>query len=539
MNKSPLDLHAAASEFADFDFEFMPDSIYSVFGQSIKLISPKGAWEDEIRFEHIGYTQRFIPWRGRISKSDYIEWVIRVWVVDRIETSTEVSPVRELMGVVRDLKSKSKDAEGAAQDMISYFSEILPRLVHENREVAITGVRSFCRWAIDYGLPGFDEQAGEDILWGGPTRFTKGSPLVALRDPSQGPYTAVEMRLLNQALRENDDVSVRQRALFLLARDWGIRPIQLALLRVEDLGEDEIGPFIMVPSVKGIKRSKLRRASSNMVRRHIADDTAEAVKLQISAAKQQCACVYARVEKIMEELGRSERPPLALFPCQERQEERVRVFCNDPAIFEYVLHTDSVCTSRELSSLTDILAIPMSRSDPRQSAKEYISVTVYRLRRTKGTSLVLAGHLADEIAEALDHVNKNSITHYFRYSRDFHRFINETAAGSPEIVSAALRWEGRLSNQNSSENKSAVKIGSLGLCTLGSPCPHHPAVTCYACHSFRPDPDADHEAALRSIQAHQLQLKTTSTGPLRNQMEAEVSGAMALIQTIIEWKGAQ
>lgn len=531
-NDAAADLRLRAMAFSDQELDEIPLATTSVYGQSVRIIDRNGKWPPYLRFEHIGSGEKRIPWGQKICNNPYLEWLFRLWVVDRIETTAEVRSVLELADIFAAVDTKSESAEAIALDLLDHFSDIMPQLVSGQKEASVTGVRSFYSWATEADIAGFDEQSEEMLRAISPSRFSWVSPIVALRDPNVGPYTAAEMSVLNQAVRENPRVSIRQRAMFLLARDWGLRPVQISLLRIEDLGGNELGPYVMVPSVKGVKRSKLRRAKSNMVCRHIADDTAAAVRLQVEAAPKQCAELMQKIQRLMEDGESKSLPPVPMFPARDRQDQRLKRYCDSPAIFSYAMHTDATTISTEFRRLTSVLAIPMSRMDARDAQPRRLMVGAYRLRRTKGTSLVLAGHLADEVAEALDHSNTESVGHYFKYSRDVHRFINDTAARSSEIVAAAQSWEGRLSGNGEAPSTGATAVGSLGLCVRESACPYHPTVSCYACRSFRPDIGANHSAALESIKQHKALLEQSATGALKDQLQIEVAGAMALIQML-------
>ncbi|WP_143566515.1 phage integrase family protein [Stenotrophomonas maltophilia] len=537
MNDRASELLRTIPGLIEEDLPSIPTFTHSVFGQRIALLDENEEWTEEIRFEHIGYTTRRLPWGERFNENGYLEWLFRLWMIERIETSVDVHPIMELIGIIAKVRAYELEAEHVASELLSHLSALVPALAEAGREAALLGIRSLLAWAFEAGLPGFDDQFAEFLSLTGRSRYSWVGPIVALRDPNQGPYTASEMRALNHAITNSMSLSARHRALCLVARDWGLRPIQLALLRTEDFGEDPVGPFVMVPSVKGSVRSKLRRATGNMVRRHIADDTANAILCQIDAATEGCAPLVRRIERLMLMYGRSDPPPTPLFPCGSRHDERLERYCADSAIYEYAFHSDSVSISREFRRLTDVLAIPCERHDPRNSATRNLQISAYRLRRTKGTTLVLAGHTADEVAEALDHISTDTVSHYFKYSQDLHRFINETAASSHEIANAVDGWEGKLVQLSMQQGSASVaRVGSLGLCTRGSPCPYHPTVTCYACQSFRPDINADHEASLKSIEAIKLQLNDSSTGPLKTQLEAEVNGALAIVGLVLKMR---
>ncbi|HDS1602841.1 MULTISPECIES: hypothetical protein [Stenotrophomonas] len=534
MNRTPKERREIASLFSGVDFDPLPDSVTTIYGESVELCNERGEWLDIIRFEHVGYARKMIAWRRPFHPNVYLDWIIRLWLIDRLETSTDIRPVKAVAAIVSTLAPQEQSAEAIHDSLSAEFERVIPSLINKKHEMALAGIRFFYRWAVDAGLPGFDEETADLLQWGYAKRFLVMNPLMALRDPVRGPYTSLEMSVLNEAIRNSKVISVRQRALFLLCRDWGLRPVQLALLRLEDIGDDDLGPFVMVPSVKGTRRSRLRRSPGNMLKRHIADDTANAIQKQAACAAEQCASFQKHLTQMR--LGGKKKMalPIPLFPCIDRGDERLARFFRSPAISEYALHEDSIHLSKEIVKLTNALSIPQSRFDPRQCAGELMLVSAYRLRRTMATSLVLAGHSQEEVAQALDHASASTVRYYFRYSRDFHEFINATAEGSAEIQSAVRSWEGRLSSDVTSGD--SLKIGSLGLCTLGKPCPYHPTVSCYSCHSFRPSAQADHEAALQSIAALQLKLRQSCTGPFNDQLSAEVAGAISLIGYIRQQK---
>ncbi|MBB6155149.1 hypothetical protein HDC30_002372 [Pseudomonas sp. JAI115] len=147
--------------------------------------------------------------------------------------------------------------------------------------------------------------------------------------------------------------------------------------------------------------------------------------------------------------------------------------------------------------------------------------------------MVLSGASPDEVAEALDHINLNSIKHYFRYNLELQEFINTTHMASPEINSAVQMWNGKFTDKTT-DRSALTSISSLGLCSLTEPCPFHPTVTCYACPKFRPGRHADHEAALADITKFQQMLGNTSTGAMAQQVEAAIHGAQAVIIAVKE-----
>lgn len=529
---SPEILCERVEALVDIDVEWFPVSVTTVFGQSIPLVDSDGEWVDEVVIEHIGFGISKFRWSCRFHQNDYIEWIIRSWIVDRIETRLDIRPNITVAMRIASLEVCNEDPREVEGALHAWLDALVTEGGLAGQEQLVSGARLLYRWGLEEGLPGFEELKLASLQWG--SAFRNHRQLVAMRDVESGPYTRAELGLLEAELARSSKVTSRQRALFLLCRDWGFRPIQLALLRVEDYGEDELGPFLMVPSVKGIRRSRLRRASSNMVKRYIADDSAQAVRTQLADAHIQARDAQERMDRLVGDRACLAQPPLALFPAQCRSEDRLMRFCNDPAIYEYVLHSDSCQISRELAKLTYILGVPNHRAlvgaEDTEGA-DPLYVTAYRLRRTKGTSLVLAGEPPEAVAEALDHEGVDSVKHYFRYSRDLHDFINATSAASPNIEEAVRLWSGRFEEDDQVEPGDTT-VRSLGRCKRKSPCPHHPAVTCYSCHSFRPRKDADHAGALEDIEELQRRVSQCSTGPVPLQLEVEMHSARSLIIAI-------
>jgi len=521
-------LAIVVEEMLDMEIDRFPPTISTVFGQQLPIVSADGSWCDDLRFEHIGYKESWIPWGRRLHESDYIEWIVRAWTIERVQTRLDVRPVTQILKRIDSLHVHSVEPLQAEEALFRWLQDIATTEAVAGRDSAVIGARLLYQWCLEEDLPGFSEFRFMDFESISMARRDT-DHLVSMRDTTNGPYTRVELGIVEAALRRSGLATVAQRALFLLGRDWGLRPIQMALLRPEDHGRDELGPYVMVPSVKGVRRSRRRRSKGNLVKRYIADDTSEAIEAQMVAANHQAAIVLDRCQRILGERRNDYKMVIPLFPCRERSEARLRRMLGSPALMDYSIHADSSYLSKLLRTLTWQLAIVNGRS----RRDELLEISAYRLRRTKGTSMVLSGATPEEVAEALDHQSISTIVHYFRYNRELHDFINQVHASSPDIATAARMWEGRFSDDTKTDSGDGV-IGGLGRCKRGSPCPYHPTVSCYACHRFRPSRNGDHLAALKSIEAFQLRMASESTGPIAQQLEAAIFGAKAVILAVEE-----
>lgn len=519
-----------AEYLLDNELEEFPGEITTVFGQVLKLIKKsQQAWSDRLDVEHIGYGNLKLKWGARFHNDDYIEWMVRRLIIEKLQSGVNLRPLVELAMLLPELVVNSDiGAESVERAIYDWASKIV---MHGTLD-AITGARHLYEWAWGEGLPGFTEIRWEDLKSSRPI-VGKNSPLVTMRDVVAGPFTREELDSIEARISEVSIVTARQRAQFRLCRDWGLRPVQLALMRVEDFSQDDGGPFVMICSVKG-KRARHRRNKANMVKRYIAPDTAVAIKEQIKAAAAECASILKLVEDFQRR-GNKEMivPPQPLFPARDRSSRRVENFCSNARIFDYVLHSDSGAISNDIVRLTSQLAVTNNRAKIFSGPGRILEISAYRLRRTKGTSLVLAGHSAEEVAEALDHATTGTVKHYFRYSIEFHSFINQVHQSSPEITAAEAAWSGRIVEEVVAA-RGTRRVAKLGLCMRTSICPLHPTVSCYGCGQFRPSSTADHAESLSNLLDLQKDLKDHSTGLMPSQLDAAVRGAKELILYLSE-----
>ncbi|MBH1392567.1 hypothetical protein I5U25_06555 [Stenotrophomonas maltophilia] len=521
------------------EVEDMDYRIVSPSGQSIEVVTPEGQWPTTLFIELIGSGTQKIPWACQIHSNPLLEWIVRSWLIDRLQAALHVRPIQVLLRRISDVQVSEIDAESVEEALSAWIDEMATAGAAENRdEVAMAGVLLY-QWALEVqAVPGFSDWTLyrlRALAWSGSRK--RYGQLTTLRDPIGGPYTRPELARIEAAISSSTAVSNRQRAEFYLCRDWGPRPVQLALMRASDFGEDSFGPYIDIPSVKG-QRARLRRADGNVVRRHISDQAAEAVRRQVVEAESQVSMLREKIQGSLKELGLERcSAPLPLFPRRDKARSGLMRFCEDSALYPYVLHATGGMICREIADIGRALALVQDEAIADLTGDSFLTILAYRLRRTKGTAMVLMGCSRQEVAEALDHATPWSVEHYFRYSGETHDLISATAATSQQIVQAANMWQGRFL-QDAAPDTGERPVGGLGRCTLKAPCPKHPRISCYACYRFRPDRNADHSAALKEIVAYDELMRQQSTGPVRNQLSLEVLGAMSLVQHLCREDGA-
>lgn len=533
----PRELEAAVENLYQVDVGEFPESITSVFGQSIPIID-NGKWANRLNFEHVGYKRLVIPWGENFSPHPLIEWAYRMWLIERVQYRIDVRPARLVGDELGGIKANLGSSISALEEAVEKWSCDRSTFARTRGKPQLQlGIRSFVSWCIEECLPGFSEHALVRILEI-PLQKHGAEHLVSILDTELGPLTFEELRSIEAALEVNSDL-IEQAAIYYLGRDWGLRPIQIALLRVEDVGHDELGPFIMVPSVKGVRRAPLRRDPSNMRKRSVAPDTYEALQRAIERAH----LVSAHLRDQFEDWqlcsrDESESLPTPLFPAP-RTKVRAQLIAGDQALIEYALHADAWYISRMARKLTSLLRIPRATDGVGASEEDYLQIGLLRLRRTKGTSMVLNGASPAEVADALDHATLGTIAHYFKFNLDLISHMDAIQSKSTDITQAALAWSGKFAVAPSKGQASKTRIGKLGLCGLGKPCPHHPTVSCYSCKLFEPYASADHEQAKKDILQFKALIDAQSTGPVINQLSAAVRGVDAVIQAAKEHKNVR
>lgn len=526
---NPINLVESITLGHALEIEEFQESLITVYGQMVDLLDGVGNWAPDLHFEHVGYISRKIRWGERFHDNDYVEWIIRGWTIDRLEQNLNVKAITAIHSNIADLSIGGATAEEIAEALFQWCEDKVMEGAVICDHAPAAAARSLYEWCLEEDLAGFSEHR---LLSLSQVRKARQSPgtFVTMQDTDFGPFTRTELSFIEEAMKSLIGITAAERAAYYLARDWGLRPIQMALLHLSDFGRDELGPYVSVPCAKGTKRSILRRAQNNFVKRYIADDTAEAIHHQVPVALEIARNMRKKIamhtsEKRVAELG------TPLFPAKGRSDSRLLRYCRDPKIFLYALHCDSHTISKMMRDLTWKLRIPKTTESSRENENYYLNITAYRFRRTKGTSMVLAGASPEEVAEALDHVSVDSIKYYFRYNLELHDFINRVHSESPDIVRAVNAWQGRMDDMDKLL-PNEIKIGTLGKCTRGSACPYHPTVSCYSCQNFRPSKSADHRQALTDIQEFQTLIKETSTGPISQQLETAIHGAKALILAI-------
>ena len=238
-----------------------PYSVTGRGGQQIQVRQQDGRWSEVIYIDMPGRHAHRFTWTQRCHPNPLIEWAARTFAIDRIQSHINQITSRAILNSLQKLSLPKTLNEAKYVASIGKWAKSQLEEATERRDPNLyAGIREFYSYFLDEGTYGFDEATWielSDIIKGDDAATKLAVSMLSAED---GPYSIKELQDIDLALASNSAVSNRTRALIALCRDWGLRPIQLSLLRVTDFGTDESGPFIYVPSVKGRVRSYLRFA---------------------------------------------------------------------------------------------------------------------------------------------------------------------------------------------------------------------------------------------------------------------------------------
>jgi len=527
---APAELERMVVQCWGLDPEPFEPAVTSCFGQALQIIEADGTWSARLNFEHIGYGAQKLEWAQTFHANPLVEWLYRSSVIERIQTHIDVRPMFALAPHIGELALPAHE-EDIAPAVLEWASTLIASQRAGRRPHLITGAKALFQWAVEALLPGFWE-ADLDTLDTSYVRSRLGHAVTFL-DVDRGPFTSSELVRIERALHSYPEWH-RERALFYLCRDWGLRPIQLVLLRVEDFDADEAGPYIWVPSVKGIRRSRLRRSPKNLKKRYLTDAAASALSAYIENNISEVTRVRLKIaDDANATTDQVEMLPVPLFPGGSRPRARTRRIYSDPALRPYALHSDALWISREIVGWSErLMLLAQPRGRDHQGTPSRMEFCASRFRRAKATSMVMSGHSPEDVAEALDHCTVANVQHYFRFNLELIDFVNASHNSSVEITEAVAFWSGRISSQDSLTALGDMRVANLGICKSIEVCQHHPTVTCYSCPKFRPFKEADHGAAQRVIEDLRDRVREHGTGPVRIQIDAALAGVHAVIKAI-------
>lgn len=252
---SPAKLFASVVNDFLLDADEFPEFVYSKFGQKIRVTDGPEKWAENLRVTHVGYQDYVVPWANRFSDIVLVEWAFRSWFIERLELRIDLRPATDVAASLKRVRQRSLFTHSLDVVLSKWAVDECRRASASGLASAIIGIRQFFQWGVEEGVPGFAEHTLDDLREISLPSHAAAKALVSLLDVVAGPHSSAELRQIEAALEAREGCH-RERAIYFLCRDWGLRPIQLALLRESDYGTNELGPYIDVPSVNPLSKTK-------------------------------------------------------------------------------------------------------------------------------------------------------------------------------------------------------------------------------------------------------------------------------------------
>jgi len=491
-------------------------------------------------------------------RDEYGRWLDRIAIADDTGTCYYVAGLDTIDGEKNELESIAETLIQRAfevylpQSLTKYMPALLSLIeaCKKNSSIGIAIQAHLTRLALDtnnnhdlstsvgvakqlttylvaHEYPGLSPDEAEEILSCTVGMQSNSYMRIYLMDNISGPFTREEMGLIREAL-DNDNLPIRldSRVATQLCVEWGLRPIQIALLKESDFHYNpQNGVYwLNVPRVK--QKQKTRRGQFK--RRMLSERLGHLIEQMIETNQWTKAffgfndmpLIQRRFGGLNEDNGVSSiakesaaNPNIHLYPEAKKH---------------FGLHIGQHAILQRVKEVEEFL--PKS-----PQTKSRFNLTVYRFRYTLGTASVTQGMSAEEVAERLDHSGPETVKHYFKNTEHLWEVIQSATSARVEqkdFVARFMSKDVEPSNMYTKEITERKTFTTVGGCYKGSPCHLEPAIACYSCPEFKPNGNAEgHQRAKEVIvEFHDLAKQGSSTGEIQYVLDDALAGVEAAIK---------
>ncbi len=408
---------------------------------------------------------------------------------------------------------------------VQKFMDSISTSTRKSKASDISTFKEFLKFAILHEFDGLTLDAYEEFQKLRDYSGKKNSyfPLFMM-DEERGPFSKEEISVLSAQV-EKDSLPLVFRLILDLCLCFGLRPIQMSLLRRKDFIKDPITGvhYLNIPRVK--QRSRDRR--SQFSARILTERTANLLQLHIDFSftpediEPGEVPIFISVKSIGLESdsnsvgghfwGEEERVSKQYFL---ENSKKATIYNKSPCRINYLLWGNEH-------------RLPLS---PRTGKK--FNLCAYRFRYTVGTQAVISGCTPEEVADLLDHEGTNSVKHYFRFTHEMWEILEKATLSRVEQKQFTAAWmrEGDLNGNVFSQICEPKNFNVIGKCASSSVCFEEPAITCYACDRFCPNKNKNvHESALEGLIERKNLLMGVSTPNVVSVIDQSIAGCHAAI----------
>ena len=519
--------------FEDTKIPINHRTVQTRLGTRIELAT-ENSFSSEVIILDTNSTKTTIHPRQWLTGDEEIDRVMRPFLISVIERymPRTVFHYEEAISLFIDIYRDCQDINNALSEAV----------LESNRKgtTNIAPIRKLIRWLMAYEVKGLDLDLSEEILklvYGG-----NQNAYLALYslDAENGPFTREELRIL-QAAALNPDLHLEDRVVLKLCLEFGLRPIQIALLKQSDFIVDNTLNLahIRIPRVK--QRDQHRRTS--FTNRLVSSELTEMIQQLIDIHREvysQSAATFkyepSSAPLIMRRhsFWHTDNPNHPYILSNNNRDTKRKTIANSHKDFIAYIEAGWEDTTHHIAPqavdyLLDCIAkkLPLS---PRTGRP--FKMNAYRFRYTLGTNAVTNGLTEIEVADLLDHSITGSVKHYFHYTHEMFEVLEEATLDRVENKFFTAAWaketiKGNIYDIDVVEPNTAITIGK---CQKGSPCTLEPAVACYQCDKFRPNKDTTgHKKALKSLNERAAQAAQVSNRSVAHQFDEAIAGCTAAV----------
>ncbi|MDQ2077470.1 hypothetical protein [Marinimicrobium sp. ABcell2] len=348
-----------------------------------------------------------------------------------------------------------------------------------------------------------------------------------LMDDSYGPFTREEMGVIQAALDDDDlAMPLECRVISQLCFEWGLRPIQISLLKEDDFHYNPQSDiyWLNVPRVK----QKHRNRRSQFKKRLLSNRLGQLIQQMIDGNAW-----------IKTYYGVNDMPLFQRRFSRYLNEDNGLIKVNDTNVLNphrpkygtekdsFSFHVNTFTVNRRMHELEAYLPLSPRTGNP-------FNITAYRFRYTLGTASVTQGMTAEEVAERLDHSGTTTVKHYFKNTEELWEVIQEATTSRMEqghFVAKFMTKEPEGKNIYSVDITERTTFTSVGKCHKGSACHLEPAVACYSCSEFKPNENLEGHKRAKSviIEARSRSQSQSSVGEIQHIFDDALVGVEAAI----------
>lgn len=409
----------------------------------------------------------------------------------------------------------------------------------DNHLWQLGNLRGFLQQWADWGFDGIDTKV-PNFLDSLTLPGNEKGRAVRINCPYTGPFDRQEYQALGrwvQSAWRNQEITLSDCALLRLFMETGRRPSEVAALRIGDLRIMTLasGSHVISKDSYRLVVTRAKRRGKNAWR-----DLSSADEIPISDD------LYDLLHNLGQQVIRSVEQlwGVKLFP--ETAKELPLFVSATLHLFKEVsspdeFHAVIVRTPDFFHERNNRLAVRLNiigRKCKAVSARinDYMLLSSYRFRRTLGTVLGKNGYNAFEIAAVLGHDDTQNVQIYVENSAEAFDRFEKTMEPAFEPLLKAFTGEIIRPNQLGSEHMPHVHVLAgfdapyeSGRCGSLTQC-HRGWYICYTCVKFRAFVDADHERALKEVQA---EYERTKAQGYQDSMLMGLESTMEAIQDVI------